>query len=548
MICLVHGYGLTGSGSNQWTRSIAQGMVDNGETIHLICQENRPEQFDFVSEAFSYPPDLGPELLFRREIGRPGRCIVHRPDIDVLPTFVRPKASNTSMASILDMERSQINEYLRRNESAVRRILSGHSITSVHVNHVVLMAVVVQRICSELRIPFGVMPHGSAIEYVVKHDAEMKAYAEAALADADRIFILSEEMRERIQAVFGGLRHPEAKMVMASAGVDTSQFRVISRRDRSSNIDLLKRDLAGSPRGKAPNAQHLLSSRLSDDMTLGELLDVLRETGDYAPKLPDVDLEAKLDLVDWKRDEVITFVGKIIGYKGVASIIAAFPSIAVRRPHVRLLIAGRGNLREGLEALVSALGHGERNLVKSIVAWGGALEGEAAEPFDRVAAYLEQLASTGKIDAYFEAARELAHPGRIIFTGYMEHDLLCHLFPCCDISVFPSIVKEAAPLVVPEAMASGCFPMGTDFAGMGASLDAASEAVPEEVGRLMRIRPQPQHTIIDIVEHVSKALEITDQHRDALRDLAVRKYDWRSVAGSLAGEMRGMQRLPETSS
>jgi glycosyltransferase involved in cell wall biosynthesis len=450
------------------------------------------------------------------------------------------------MASILDMKRSQIDEYLVRNEAAVRRILSGHSITGVHVNHVILMAVVVHRICSELGIPFGVMPHGSAIEYVVKHDEEMKAYAEAALADADRIFILSDEMRERIQTVFGGLKHPDSKMVTASAGVDTSQFRVVSRGDRGPNIDLLKQELAGTPRGKAPDAQHLLSSRLHDDMTLSELIDVLRETGDHPPKLPDVDLEAKLDLVDWKRDDVMTFVGKIIGYKGVASIIAAFPSIAARRPNARLLIAGRGNLREGLEALVWALGHGKRNLVENIVAWGGALEGEAAEPFDRVAAYMEQLASTGKIDTYFEAAREFAHPDRIIFTGYMEHDLLSHLFPCCDIAVFPSIVKEAAPLVVPEAMASGCFPMGTDFAGMGASLDAASEAVPDEVGRLMRIRPEPQHTIIDIVEHVSEVLEITDTHRDALRDLAVRKYDWRSVAGSLAREMRAMRRLPET--
>lgn len=553
MICLVHGYGLTGSGSNQWTRSIAQGMVENGETIHLICQENRPEQFDFVSEAFQYDPDGRPERLFERAIDRPGRCIVHRPELDLLPTYVRPKASITSMASILDIQREDIEEYLRRNEAAVRHILSNYGITTVHVNHVVLMAVVIHRVCSDFGIPYGVMPHGSAIEYVVKHDAEMKSLAEAALADADCIFALSEEMIERIKNVFDGLSQPEEKIVMASAGVDTREFKVIRRQDRASNIGELKSALAGTPRGKTADQRAAMNAALEDSMALDELLSAFRAGGEYAPKLPDADLEQRLDALDWERDDVITFVGKITGYKGVASIIAAFPDIAGRRPNARLIMAGRGNLREAMEALVWALGQGRRNLVDDIIGWGSALEGEDAKPFDRVAAYFEQLRSTGHLDAYFERAQKYSHPDRIIFTGYMEHPLLKHLFPCCDVAIFPSIVKEAAPLVVPEAMASGCFPMGTDFAGMGASLDVASQAVPPEVGRLMRLRPEAEHTVLDIVEHVSKALEVADSHRTALRDLAVRTYDWTSVAATMADDMRtvaagaGVRRQPQSS-
>lgn len=540
MICLVHGYGLTGSGSNQWTRSIAQGMVDNGEHIHLICQENRPEQFDFISAAYRYDRNGRPERLFDREIIRPGRCVVHRPSVEVLPTYVRPAAGNTSMASILDMGRSDIDEYLRRNQAAVRHVLSHNDITAVHVNHVVLMAVAIHRVCSEMRIPYGVLPHGSAIEYVVKHDEEMRRLAEAALIDAARIFTLSDEMVDRIKSVFTGLHEPEQKMVMASAGVDTTEFHVIARADRPETIDVLKRELAQTGRGKSTALSDATTEALSDEMGLVELLAALRAGADYPPKLPDADLEERLDAVDWERADVITFVGKIIGYKGVASIIAAFPEIAARRAEARLIVAGRGNLREALEALVWALGHGKRVLVDSIVAWGGALEGEEARPFKRLEAYYNHLRATGRLDAYYEHAQEFAHPNRIIFTGYLEHPLLKHLFPCCDVAIFPSIVKEAAPLVVPEAMASGCFPMGTDFAGMGASLDVAAEAVPADVGRLMRLRPDPEYTVIDIIKHVSQALAIVDTHRSALRDLAVRKYDWRSVAAKLSGDMRAM--------
>jgi len=61
-------------------------MVENGETIHLVCQENRPEQFEFISEAYVYELDHDPELLFKRDSQLPGRCISHRPQISLLPT------------------------------------------------------------------------------------------------------------------------------------------------------------------------------------------------------------------------------------------------------------------------------------------------------------------------------------------------------------------------------------------------------------------------------------------------------------------------------
>ena len=40
-------------------------------------------------------------------------------------------------------------------------------------------------------------------------------------------------------------------------------------------------------------------------------------------------------------------------------------------------------------------------------------------------------------------------------------------------ALFPSVVAEAGPLVFLEAMASGCFPVGTYFAGMAVSITSA---------------------------------------------------------------------------
>ncbi len=534
MICLIHGYGLTGSGSNLWTRAIAQAMCQNGETVHLVCQENRPEQLDFIAEAYVYAPDGTPERLFAREVPYPGRCVVHRPKLDILPTYVRPKSDVTSMASILDLSADAIDDYLARNETALQRVVETHGITAMHVNHVVLMAVAAQRVHARTGVPYAVMPHGSAIEYVVKHDARMHALASRALADAALILTLSSEMRERIADVFAGTPHLEAKMMPASAGVDTSLFGVIPRDERPASIARLKATVAGTPRAKTPERSEAMLSRLRDDLAFDELKALVEQAGDYPPRQPDADLEAKLDDVDWERERIVAFVGKLISYKGVPALVAAMPAILARDPGVRLVVAGRGPLREVLEAFVWALASGHRTLVRNIARWGSALEGEPPAPFTRVERYFERLEAAGKLDAYFAAATRHLTPDRILFTGYMEHDALCHLFPCCDVAIFPSVVKEAAPLVVPEAMASGCFPMGTDYAGMATSLDVAAQAVPPQAAAWMPLRHDPHHTVEDIVAHVPQALAAGDRYRQALRDVAVAQCDWRSVARRLS--------------
>lgn len=541
MLCLVHGYGLTGSGSNQWTRSIAEGMVANGETVHVVCQEARADQFDFVAEAFTYDPSGRPTQEFRRDVPFDGACVVHRPELDVLPTYVRPKASNTYMASILDLSDAQVEEYLQRNEVALRHVVTEHDISAVQVNHVVLMAEAVRRVCTKRDIPFGVLPHGSAIEYIVRHDDRMHRLAANTLSVASRIFVLSDELRERIQAVFPGVRDAAGKMVPASAGVDTRRFQLVERDDRAASSAALSDALRSIPPGKTRAQRERLRRELRDDLTLDELQASITATDDHPPKLPDEGLEDELGRIDWLRDELVLFVGKLIGYKGLPSLVAAFPEVAARNDRARLIIAGRGNLRGGLEALVYALADGRRRLVENMVRWGGAIEGEAEEPFHRVSRYFDYLAARDMLEAYFETASSIALAERILFAGYLEHDLLRHLFPCCDVAIFPSVVKEAAPLVVPEAMASGCFPMGTDYAGMAASLNVAAEAVPDDVAKLMRLRHDEAYTVRDIVDQLPAALSAGKPHRASLREVAVRRYDWQSVADSLATEMRRME-------
>lgn len=539
MLCIIHGYALSGSGSNLWTRSITRALCQNGETIHLVCQDRRPEQYDFIAAAYTYD-GAERETLFERDVPYDGKCILHRPVLELLPVYVRPPSDVTSMVAIPDLSDERIEEYLNRNETALLQIVTENDISAIHVNHVVLMSVVVERVSRKTGIPYIVMPHGSALEYVVKQDPRMLKPATEALNAASKIFFLSDELRERIRSTLPGVRHIEEKTIKTNVGVDSSEFRLVSKSQRPESITRLKETIEGTERGKNGAMTGQLFEALHDDISRESLQDLLRTTSDYLKQRPDADLEEKIDQVDWENEDILAFVGKLIGYKGLPALIAAFPLILAERPRTRLVIVGRGPLREVMEAFVWALAYHKTRLARNIVAWGGQLEGESDEPFTRVERFFGKLEEKGMLDEYFETAARLLDPRRVVFTGHLEHNALSHLYPCCDVAVFPSVVAEAGPLVLIEAMASGCFPTGTYFAGMGANIDIASAALPSDKARYMRLRRDPEYAVEDIIRNTIHALELGGTYRKALREIAVEQYDWARIATRLAGALHSL--------
>jgi glycosyltransferase involved in cell wall biosynthesis len=545
MIAIIHGYLLDGSGSNLWTRSICQALARAGETIHLICQEPHPEAFDFISEAYRYHTDGSVETIFRREVPYAGRCIMHKPQIgQTLPVYVWDHYEEfTNVVPMVELGDDAINYYLDRNTEVMMKVVSEHPVSVMHVNHAVLMSEVARRVSLATSIPYAVMPHGSAIEYAVKKDERFLRLAVEAFTAASRVFVVGREMRERVNTVLGAVPGVDAKMVELNLGVDTSQFLPIPRESRRESISTLLELTAGLPRGKTAEMSQAMIEQLSGEMALDEMREAIASAATYTAKHPDADLEAKLAAIDWANEKFILFVGRLISSKGLQSIIAALPLIVDKHTDARLIAVGHGPLREALEAYIWALRNGERSLVENIVEWGSALEDADAKPkaLASLHSFYDRLESRGELDDYFDKARLLGED-KVIFTGYLTHRELRYLFPCCDIAIFPSIVAEAGPLVFLEALASGCFPLGTYFAGMGASIDSVAACIPSEAAELMKLAADESKTVTGIVNKVSAALSLGDGHKAALRDIAVQKYDWKSVAKKLFSELQSLAR------
>jgi glycosyltransferase involved in cell wall biosynthesis len=301
--------------------------------------------------------------------------------------------------------------------------------------------------------------------------------------------------------------------------------------------------LRGARPGKRPELTAALRRRLDDSTSREDLLRIQNSAATYDAKNPDIDCGAKLDSIDWGKETILIYVGRLIHGKGIHALVAAMPSILERLENARLLIVGHGPLRESMESMLWALQNGHRTLFTNIAAWAGELEGTRhAAPMIHVQHYLKELERTEKLDGYFDTARAARVAQRVIFTGYLTHRELRHLLPCCDIAVIPSLVPEAGPLVFLEAMASGAFPIGIDAAGIGANIAAVSRILPYEAVETMRLCGEPRYLVPDLVSRVVAAAALGRTHAATLRRAAVKHHDWTAVSRQVLDTLQQMPR------
>ena len=542
MICILHGYLLEGSGSNLWTRSIIQSLCRDGETVHLLCQENHPELYDFIATVHYYHPNGRDEIQLERDVPYSGRCIMHKPYIgDTMPVYVWDQYEEFSDVQLMiNLDDNSLENYLVYNVKVLKQIVKQYKISVLHANHAVLMSVVARRVSDELSVPFAIMPHGSAIEYAVKKDSRFFTYALDAFTKANRIYVIGNELRQRVNTLFPDIVHLNDRISDLNLGVDTSLFQPIERKDRHHNIELLCQRAGKASLGKKVEMSKQLQEGLFPDINQSQLIKLIRKTTAYNPKKVDHNLESHLSSIDWKEDQILLFVGRLIISKGIQAIIAALPGILEKNPRARLVVVGHGPLREPLEAFLWALQNGARHLVLNIISWGSNLEGSGNQPLKELQSYFTKLEEEGELEAYFDSAQKYISQKSVIFTGYLTHQELRYLFPACDVALFPSVVAEAGPLVFLEAIASGCFPIGTYFAGMAASIDSVAGFIPANISEWIKLRVDEKELVLDIILKTTGALTVEEKYKKTLREIAVEKYDWQNISKRLATDLHNL--------
>ncbi len=187
------------------------------------------------------------------------------------------------------------------------------------------------------------------------------------------------------------------------------------------------------------------------------------DTARFTPRARDRDLRQRLGA----GGPLVLFVGRLAEKKGLRYLIEAMPAILERSPNATLVVAGDGPLRPGLEAL----------------------------------------------------ADDSGVAGRVRFVGALPQSDLPRLYASADVTVLPSIVaaggdREGLPVVLCEAMASGCPVVATPVGG-----------------------------IVELVSHGETGLLVPERDAAALAEAVLSVLEGRERARELAAAGRRVVRL-----
>jgi len=526
-IALYHGYELTGSGSNEYTRYLAVALNGLGHEVVILCSEPVPEEHAFVDRCYSFETPQRAVLRFDRSTDKPGSVTLYQlPQASTLPVYITDKQRAGVVKQFIDLTDQELAHYHRTTAEGVRTALKAERPDVVHANHLVWQPVVAAEVCGSLEIPFYIVAHGSSLEYAVRRDARYRRAAEEALLRSDGLVWIAPNVQQRVVELYD--QHREVirqRSFFAGTGVDTSLFRLAERSERPRSLGRLI--AAGPFRGKSRKQKTALTDRLDG----GDLESIRDYWSAYDHRVPDEDLAAQLNSIA-PDDDLLLYVGALTWGKGVQALLAAMPEILSNRPTARLLIVGSGTFREALEALAHSIETANESLFDEVLARGRALDRDATpEPLIDVRDY-STVARRRQI--LFEHGPRLA--GRVHFLGRLDHSQLRWVFPCCQLAVFPSIVHEASPLVLAESMANGVLPAAAYHSGLRDGLDALADDLPLDVFNRLRIDDDLSTRVASLADNVSWLLAkgVSNALSRDLRRIAEERHDWQSTATAIA--------------
>ncbi len=223
-IILWHGYLLTGTGSNLYTKNVARVWRKQGHDVLLICQENHPEALDFVDSFGEFSADNTSFSTSPHDAeAAPGTCTIVRPSIgEILPVYVYDEYEGFVAKRFIDLTDAELATYTDRNVVALGTAIREFRPDVITTGHEVMGPFIAYRACRATQTTYSVKLHGSALEYAVKAQPERYLeYARTGLNGARAITGGSEYMLRETGSVVAGW---EDKAAVVNPGCDIELF------------------------------------------------------------------------------------------------------------------------------------------------------------------------------------------------------------------------------------------------------------------------------------------------------------------------------------
>lgn len=489
-VLIFHGYLLRGTGSNVYNAELAQELARQGHDVHLICQERKAAEIPWVDAVGTW---AGGRLAVRETGPRSpgaGRITVYLPEIGgLLPVFVRDAYEGFEVKTFGELTSAELDRYIACNLAAVRDVVARAGAPDAALaNHLIMGPVILAR--AGLR--YAVKVHGSDLSYAVLSMPER--YGPLAIEGAESATALlvgsSHTAGELWKAVGEERFGPRTRL--GPPGLDPAEFAPRRPDEAVEDLRLAAAQLRATGSGAGESSR--------DPELGGPVAPTSPATGEFGrdPALAAAGLE-------WfaAGGPRVAYVGKLLINKGVDLLLAAWPLIHRRHPGARLLLAGFGGFRPGLEQLWSCLATGDLAGARAIAA--AARESDLApRRLGLLAGFLdragEEYAAAGREAAgsvgvtpgeeYAAAGRDAA--GSVRVTGRLVHSEVAPVLAAADLLVMPSSFPEAFGMVAAEAAASGTLPLVARHSGMAEVARGLAEAL-DPGQRYPAQAPGPEH-------------------------------------------------------
>ncbi|NTW05955.1 MAG: glycosyltransferase family 4 protein, partial [Peptococcaceae bacterium] len=263
---------------------------------------------------------------------------------------------------------------------------------------------------------------------------------------------------------------------------------------------------------------------------------------------PDGQVISRLEAVGLDTPLII-FYGKYLWTKGIHLLIAAIPLILQENPKASFLLVGFGRFRVYLETLLQVLSHGKRQVFFRLLEY--LREQEVANHFGSCrywGSLQEKMKNEEFSEKYWQAAESMGD--KVILTGFMSHEVLKDLIPCCDVAVAPSIFPESFGLVAVEALASGLIPVQTNHSAFHEVIESYAKAFEEDIlPRELKFLGVDECIVANLAENINHLLDfyrdMTWQDRSRIRKkaqaISLKKYSWQGVLASIIKEYQAVR-------
>ncbi|HEX2031184.1 MAG TPA: glycosyltransferase [Actinomycetota bacterium] len=421
-----HGWLLEGTGSNVYAARVAAEWRRQGHDVALLCQQPRPERFEFVDASGTVDARGVSELAPTPARPATGRVVCLRPAIGrLLPVFVYDEYEGFAVKRFVDLTDDELAAYLDRNVAALRAAVAWHRPDAVVAGHAIPGAVVARRALDGARYVAKI--HGSDLEYAIRLDRRYRELAREGLGGAALAVGASEDvLRRTVQLA----PEAEGRTRVVPPGVEIDRWRPRPREDALARAaERLEADpdrRRGRPTSTDDRVAGLLAAR--DAAGLHAL------AASYDQGAPDPGAARRLRALAGHRGPLVGYLGKLIPEKGVERLVEAF---ALLPPDARLVLVGFGGFREWIAALAVALDRGD---------------GEAARWLAEASPMKLELSPD-------EVAGARGIAGRVAFTGRLDHRYAPAVVAGLDVLVVPSTLDEAFGMVAAEGAAAGALPL-----------------------------------------------------------------------------------------